>query len=53
MYRGAETREIGIRIALGFTIRQAVVHIGAAGVRAQYWNVLGIQPVAGRNFSDG
>ena len=28
------TREIGIRIALGSTIRQAMVHIGAPGVRA-------------------
>jgi hypothetical protein len=27
-------REIGIRIALGSTIRQAMVHIGAPGVRA-------------------
>jgi predicted permease len=29
-----KTREIGIRIALGSTIRQAMVHIGAPGVRA-------------------
>jgi predicted permease len=28
------TREIGIRIALGSTIRRAMVHIGAPGVRA-------------------
>jgi ABC-type antimicrobial peptide transport system permease subunit len=28
------TREIGIRIALGSTIRQAMVHIGAPGLRA-------------------
>jgi predicted permease len=28
------TREIGIRIALGSTIRQAMVHVGAPGVRA-------------------
>jgi predicted permease len=31
---GQKTREIGIRIALGSTIRQAMVHIGAPGVRA-------------------
>ncbi|MGA9564389.1 MAG: FtsX-like permease family protein, partial [Candidatus Korobacteraceae bacterium] len=29
-----KTREIGIRIALGSTVRQAMVHIGAPGVRA-------------------
>jgi predicted permease len=29
-----KTREIGIRIALGSTIRQAMVHIGAPGLRA-------------------
>jgi predicted permease len=29
-----KTREIGIRIALGSTIRQAMVHIGGPGVRA-------------------
>jgi predicted permease len=33
------TREIGIRMALGSTIRQAMVHIGAPGVRA---SVLGL-----------
>jgi predicted permease len=31
---GQKTREIGIRIALGSTIRQAMVHVGAPGVRA-------------------
>jgi hypothetical protein len=31
---GQKKREIGIRIALGSTIRQAMVHIGAPGVRA-------------------
>jgi predicted permease len=31
---GQKTREIGIRIALGSTIRQAMIHIGAPGVRA-------------------
>jgi predicted permease len=31
---GQKTREIGIRIALGSTIRQAIVHIGMPGVRA-------------------
>jgi ABC-type lipoprotein release transport system permease subunit len=34
-----KSREIGIRIALGSSIRQAMVHIGAAGVRA---SVLGL-----------
>jgi hypothetical protein len=34
-----KTREIGIRIALGSTIRQAMVHIGGPGVRA---SVLGL-----------
>jgi ABC-type antimicrobial peptide transport system permease subunit len=29
-----KTREIGIRIALGSTIRQAMIHIGAPGLRA-------------------
>jgi ABC-type antimicrobial peptide transport system permease subunit len=29
-----KTREIGIRIALGSTIRQAMVHVGSPGVRA-------------------
>jgi hypothetical protein len=29
-----KTREIGIRIALGSTIRQAMVHIGVPGIRA-------------------
>jgi predicted permease len=33
------TREIGIRMALGSTIRQAMLHIGAPGVRA---SVLGL-----------
>jgi predicted permease len=31
---GQKTCEIGIRIALGSTIRQAMIHIGAPGVRA-------------------
>jgi len=34
-----KTREIGIRIALGSTIRQAMVHIGAPGAKA---SVLGL-----------
>jgi len=34
-----KTREIGIRIALGSSVRQAMVHIGAPGVRA---SVLGL-----------
>jgi putative ABC transport system permease protein len=29
-----KTREIGIRIALGSTVNQAMVHIGAPGARA-------------------
>jgi ABC-type lipoprotein release transport system permease subunit len=29
-----KTREIGIRIALGSTVRQAMVHIGSPGLRA-------------------
>jgi predicted permease len=29
-----KTREIGIRIALGSTIRQAMIHVGSPGVRA-------------------
>jgi predicted permease len=35
-----KTREIGIRIALGSTIRQAMVHIGAPGVRASMLGLL-------------
>jgi predicted permease len=34
-----KTREIGIRIALGSTVREAMVHIGAPGLRA---SVLGL-----------
>ncbi|WP_353069744.1 ABC transporter permease [Tunturibacter empetritectus] len=34
------TREIGIRIALGSTIRQAMVHIGAPGLRASALGLL-------------
>ena len=34
-----KTREIGIRIALGSTVRQAMVHIGAPGVTSlDYWD---------------
>jgi ABC-type antimicrobial peptide transport system permease subunit len=29
-----KTREIGIRVALGSSIRQAMVHVGAPGLRA-------------------
>jgi ABC-type lipoprotein release transport system permease subunit len=29
-----KTREIGIRIALGSSIRQAMIHVGAPGIRA-------------------
>jgi predicted permease len=43
-----KTREIGIRIALGSTIRQAMVHIGAPGVRASALGlVLGLILCAG------
>lgn len=34
------TREIGIRIALGSSVRQAMVHIGAAGARASALGLL-------------
>jgi predicted permease len=34
------TREIGIRIALGSTIRQAMAHVGASGLRASAFGVL-------------
>ncbi len=36
-----KTREIGIRIALGSSIRQAMVHIGGPGVRAAAIGLLG------------
>ena len=43
-----KTREIGIRIALGSSIRQAMVHIGAPGVRASALGlVLGLMLCAG------
>jgi predicted permease len=43
-----KTREIGIRIALGSTTRQAMVHIGAPGVRASLVGlVLGLVLCAG------
>jgi hypothetical protein len=43
-----KTREIGIRIALGSTIRQAMVHIGAPGVRASVLGlILGLTLCAG------
>jgi hypothetical protein len=35
-----KTREIGIRIALGSSIRQAMVHIGTPGVRASALGIL-------------
>lgn len=35
-----KTREIGIRIALGSTIRRAMIHIGAPGVRASMLGLL-------------
>jgi ABC-type antimicrobial peptide transport system permease subunit len=43
-----KTREIGIRIALGSTIRQAMVHTGGPGVRASLLGlVLGLVLCAG------
>ncbi len=43
-----KTREIGIRIALGSTIRQAMVHIGGPGVRASALGLaLGLMLCAG------
>jgi len=43
-----KTREIGIRIALGSTTRQAMVHIGAPGVRASALGlILGLVLCAG------
>ncbi len=43
-----KTREIGIRIALGSTIRQAMIHIGGPGLRA---SILGL--ILGLIFSTG
>jgi len=34
------TREIGIRIALGSPVRQAMVHTGSPGVRAAAWGLI-------------
>jgi predicted permease len=43
-----KTREIGIRIALGSTVEQAMIHIGAPGVRASVLGlVLGLMLCAG------
>jgi predicted permease len=43
-----KTREIGIRIALGSTVRQAMVHIGVPGVRAALLGlILGLIVCAG------
>jgi predicted permease len=43
-----KTREIGIRIALGSTIRQAMVHIGAPGLQASTLGlILGLMLSAG------
>jgi ABC-type antimicrobial peptide transport system permease subunit len=43
-----KTREIGIRIALGSTIRQAMVHIGAPGIWASTLGlILGLALCAG------
>jgi len=43
-----KTREIGIRIALGSTIRQAMVHTGGPGVRASLLGlILGLVLCAG------
>jgi predicted permease len=35
-----KSREIGIRIALGSTVRQAMLHVGAPGVRASAFGLL-------------
>ena len=35
-----KTREIGIRIALGSSVRRAIVHIGVPGVRASAWGLI-------------
>ncbi len=37
---GQKTREIGIRLALGSTIRQTMTHIGAPGLRASALGLL-------------
>jgi ABC-type antimicrobial peptide transport system permease subunit len=43
-----KTREIGIRIALGSSVRQAMLHIGAPGVRASLLGlILGLILCAG------
>ena len=43
-----KTREIGIRMALGSTIREAMIHIGSSGVRASLAGlVLGLILCAG------
>jgi predicted permease len=43
-----KTREIGIRMALGSTVRQAMVHVGAPGIRAAMLGlVLGLALCAG------
>jgi ABC-type antimicrobial peptide transport system permease subunit len=43
-----KTREIGIRMALGSTLRQAMVHIGTPGVRASLLGlILGLILCAG------
>ncbi len=34
------TREIGIRLALGSTAREAMVHVGGSGARAAAWGLL-------------
>jgi hypothetical protein len=34
------TREIGIRIALGSSIRQAMIHVGGTGVRASFFGLI-------------
>jgi predicted permease len=43
-----KTREIGIRIALGSSVRRAMVHTGVPGVRAMAWGlILGLILCAG------
>jgi len=37
---GQKRHEIGIRLALGSTIRQAMVHVGLPGLRASMWGLI-------------
>ena len=37
---GQKRHEIGIRLALGSTIRQAMIHVGLPGLRASMWGLM-------------